>query len=171
MRDEAAILEEMRLAVDGQKVGGEPTGWAGDAHADQMSMVLPFLSTLTQIATVRLVFRMRRSRPDRDCSATLVVTYKGADFCAWRMDWRPNAPHTNPTGPPELRGLEVETGVHDFHLNATLGLVRMHTEKMPICRPVDPPPNFPAFARAVYAMLNITPTEPTPDPPWSPRLF
>ena len=171
MRNETAILEEMRLAVEGEKVAGEFTGWAGDSHADQMSMVLPFLVCPTLTATAQLRLRMRRSRPDRDCSATLLVTREGHDFCAWRMDWRPQTPHVNRVGPAQLRGVEVETGVHDFHLNAALGLARMHAENLPICVPVEAPPNFSAFVRVVCDMLSITLTEAIPDPPWSPRLF
>ena len=171
MRDEAFILDEMRRAVDGEKVAGEPTGWAGDTHADQMSCVAPFLALETEAATAQLVFRMRRLRPDRDCSATLVVTHQGRDFRAWRMDWRPNTSHLNRVGPADLRGADVETGVHGFADNAVYGLARMQADNLPVCRPVDEPHDFSAFVRAVCAMLRVTLTEPIPEPPWSPRLF
>src|SRR4051794_29740558 len=102
MRDEAIILDEMRRAVEGEKVAGEPTGWVADSHADQMSCVVPFLALETNVATAQLRLRMRRSRPDRDCSASLVVSYQGHDYRSWRMDWRPTQPHTNRIGPQGL---------------------------------------------------------------------
>lgn len=170
--DEAEILKEMRLAVEAEKLSGEPVGWRENSGPDQLRLTLPLDAGGPTRATARLEFRATRRNPDRDVSATLVVTLVGRDFRAWRMDWRPVHPHTNRVGSRDVKGLTVRTGVHDFHANARLGLKRMQTQDLPICLPFEPEPhNFDAFVRRTFDLLRVAQTEPLLDPPWSPTLF
>ena len=170
--DEAEILEEMRLAVETDKLSGEPVGWTENSGPDQLRMSLPLDVQAETKATVRLELRATRRSPDRDVSATLVVTCAGRDFRAWRMDWRPLHTHTNRLGSRQVKGLTVRTGVHDFAQNARLGLERMQTLDLPICLPHEPEPHdFDAFVRCVFDLLRISPAEPLLGPPWSPTLF
>ena len=168
--EEDAILAEMRAAVESQKIGREPAGWVTDGR--QLRMIIPLDIPALTIGTANLALRAVRAAPDRDISATLVVTYKGRDFHAWRYDWLPPHPHVNLRGPPHLRGLTVETGIHDFAENAVLGLRRMHAENLPICVPVPyVPHDFDAFVREVCNILWIVPTEQVLPPPWSPTFI
>jgi hypothetical protein len=170
--DEAEILAEMRLAVVTDKLSGDPVGWNENSCPDQLRLTLPLDVQAPTKSTVRLEMRAARRSQDRDVSATLVVTLKGRDCRAWRMDWRPVHPHTNRIGSRHVKGLTVKTGIHEFEANAQLGLERMQRDDLPICLPFEPDPHdFDAFVRRVFDLLRISPTEPLLGPPWSPTLF
>jgi hypothetical protein len=170
--DETEVLEEMRQAVGADKLAGDPTGWASGSGRDSLILILPLDVQSPTMATTRLVLRAVSRTPDRDISASLIVTLSGRDFRAWRMDWRPIHPHVNKYGPSKWRGMSVETGIHDFACNAKLGLKRMQAQDLPICVPVDPEPHdFDAFVRFVCDRLKITITEKVLSPPWSPSFF
>jgi hypothetical protein len=170
--EEIEILAEMRLAVTADKLSGDPVGWDENSRPDQLRLTLPLDVQSPTKGTVRLEMRATRRSPDRDVSATLVVTLKGRDFRAWRMDWRPVHPHTNRVGSRDVKGLTVKTGIHDFEANARLGLERMQRDDLPICLPFEPDPHdFQAFVRCVLDLLRVAPTEPVLGPPWSPTLF
>lgn len=171
--DEAELIDEMRLAVCSDKLAGDPTGWVSNANGhDSLIQVLPLDVQSTTTGTARLIWRAVRHCPDRDVSVTLVVTSQGRDLTAWRMDWRPHLPHTNTCGPSNLKGLTIDTGIHEFDCNARLGLKVMQSKNLPICTPVDPEPHdFDAFVRYVCKTLNVALTEQVLGPPWSPTLF
>lgn len=176
--EEAQILDEMRLAVGAEKNAGEPAGWV-NGNGDGLNLVLPVeIVQLTKdqpatLASLRICWRAVRQNVDRDVSATLILTLQGKDYVAWRMDWRPINPHMNKIGPSALRGLVIETGIHDFSVNSALGILRMQAENLPICAPIEPEPHdFDAFVRFVCATLNVTITDGRIlSPPWSTRLL
>lgn len=170
--NEVEVLHEMGVAVGSPKIAGEPTGWKVGNGTSRLFLVLPLDVVPTYQATCRLVFRATSVNPDRDVSATLVVTLAGRDLTAWRFDWRPLHPHLNRVGSKQLKGLLVDTGIHDFASNAALGLERMQAEGLPICCPVEHEPHdYDAFVRLVCDILNVSLTEPVQSPPWSPKLF
>ena len=162
----------MRRIVNAPKNAGEPLGWrAGNGRSDSLTMTLPLDILAESVGTARLALRAVQGRADRDCSASLIVTIQGRDLRAWRMDWRPANPHTNRCGPRALKGLESETGIHEFSCNAELGLLRMQVDDLPLCIPVtDEPHDFDAFVRYACVKLQITPLEPILSPPWSSTL-
>jgi hypothetical protein len=163
----------MRITLSAEKVGGEPAGWSsGPGRPDSLTLVLPLDADAPTTGTARLQLRATLGSADRDVSATLILTVAGRDLVTWRADWRPVHPHTNQVGSSALKGLEVWTGIHDFDENIRLGLQRMQSENLPICKRLEPEPhNFDAFVRKVCDILKIGLTEEILSPPWSPALF
>lgn len=169
--DDAAIIEEMRRICAAPKVAGDPAGWA-PGNGDALVLTLPIETSEPVQSTTWIAWRTVRKALERDVSATLITTYRGKDYITWRMDWRPAQPHLNKYGPKGVRGVNVHTGIHDFALNAQLGLISMQTKNLPICIPVDQEPhNFGAFVRFVCDRLDVTLTEQILSPPWSSTLF
>lgn len=171
---DAQFLDIMKALVEAPKAGARPTQWTQQKGSDQVNAVLPLtlLGGAQPVqATARVALRARARRRDRDVSFTLVATIRGRDMRCWRFDWRPAAPHINREGPPSLRGLSVETGIHTFDENAALGLREMQLRNLPICTPFSPEPaDFKAVVTAICDSLRIELTEPIPEPPWSELL-
>ena len=166
------ILDDMRSAFNADKNAGDPTGWAIGARPGHLSMTVPLDVQAPTLGTARLAFRAIEKTPEADSSISLIVTLQGRDLLAWRMEWRPLHTHTNMCGPKELKGLPSKTGIHDFECNAALGLLRMQTENLPLCIPVDEEPHdFDAFVRYAFDRLHVFRTEPILGPPWSATLF
>ena len=125
-------------------------------------MAVPLDVQAPTLGTARLAFRAIEKTPETDASISLIITLQGRDLLAWRMDWRPLHTHTNMCGPKDLKGLTtISTGIHDFECNAQLGLLRMQSENLPRCVPVDDEPHdFDAFVRYAFSKLRVFRTEP-----------
>lgn len=121
---------------------------------------------------IELCLRTNANTPDRDVSATLVVSLADHDWRIERIDWRPRQPHTNRGGPAELMGLTVDTSIHPFEENITCGLAEMQAKNLKLAIPLTPEPKtFDELLDIVRARFHIVDKPSIPDPPWSPNLF
>lgn len=167
-RDEV-IIARIGAAVEGRKRDVLSTDWRRGNRPHEWRRTVAFTAPFG--VSCELVYRGDGRLPEREVAAQLIVTLDGRGWRALRWDWRPERPHTNRVGPPELRGLVMFGGVHAFVDNAPLGLSAFQSCNLPVCRPWSvTPPSFADLVQAVCVSLRVEGLM-LEAPPWSPRLI
>lgn len=167
------ILALMRLAYDAPKEALGALDWKADKQRERI-LRIPIACDChpANVTGVSIIGSAWADEPDQRVTFQLLVDADGTEYRIARIDWRPRQPHTNKYGPDDLRGLTVETSIHDFPENSALGLEMMQSKNLPIAKPIEPgPQNFNELLDYLRGMFQLRNALDIPEPPWAPQLL
>lgn len=173
MVDHKAILERMQAAYEADKQALSPLDWKPD-HQRERILRMPIVCDCSpaDVIGVSIIGTAWKDDPEERVSFQLCIDVRGTDFRIARVDWRPRQPHTNRHGPPGLRGLTVDTSIHDYPENAALGLSKMQAGNLPIVKPIEPEPDdFKGLLHYLRDTFRLKNALDIPVPPWSKPLI
>lgn len=163
---EAAILAALEEVYRADKVARGSFDWKGDRQHSRILRIPLACDCGPDIMGASIIGTAYRDEPNRRVSFQLCADVDGQDYRVARIDWKPNAPHTNRYG--ESKGLTLYTSVHDFQENAALGLGTMQTQNLPIVCAIDPEPeDFPALLGCLRDKFKVVNAQDVPVPQWS----